>query len=161
MPRLLPVLLPAALALAACGSTERSGAIGDTLEGRQVQVKLLRFKRRVKERRDVTGLGAAGRGMRLVAADVGLCNRSGQAVVAYHFTLEHTGGTAHPRYPQSALSHGFESVRDGCEHGWIVFAIPGDAEAQRLRYRFDDTGTARPGDRREEHDRFDWSLPSH
>jgi hypothetical protein len=136
-----PALALAALTLAltACGTAERKGAIGDTLEAGAITARLER--------------------VRDGAVRVALCNRDGQAVIAYHFTLVlDTGAEVHPSYVPGQFSDGFEPVRNGCERGWIGFALPAGAKAERLVYRYDDTGHGGPSADYGEHARFEWTL---
>jgi hypothetical protein len=146
-------------AVSGCGATEREGQVGDTLDGREVAATLLAFRPDVPAPKggDVTGFSSPGAGNRFAAARVSLCSENGQAIRAFDFVLEHDGGEAHNKQPQSVFDDDFEGVREGCERGWLVYAIPEDATAQALTFAFDDTGSARPGDR-ENHLRFRWTL---
>jgi hypothetical protein len=157
---LIPVV---ALALTACGTTERHGEVGDALKGDRVQAKLLRFVARVPERRlghDVTGLNAPARGMRFAAADVAVCNDTGAAAIAWRFELRLADGSSvHPHGPTSVYDDALETVREGCDRGWVVWQIPADARAASVYYEFDWShrrGTSPSIE--EEHDRFHWSL---
>jgi hypothetical protein len=129
----------AALALAACGTAERTGAVGDTLEAGSITATLERA--------------------RADAVRVHLCNRDGQAVIAYHFALKlDDGSEIRPTYVPGQFRDGFEPVRNGCERGWIGFAVPRGAKAETLEYRYDDTGQGGPARDYGEHARFDWTL---
>jgi hypothetical protein len=136
----VPALALAVVALAGCGTAERQGGVGDTLEAGSITATLERAR--------------AG------AVRVHLCNRNGQAVIAYHFTLElDSGNEIPPTYVPGQFHDGFEPVRNGCERGWIGFAVPGGARAVRLVYRFDDTGEGgQYSHDYGEHARFEWTL---
>lgn len=133
-----------ALALSACGTTEREGKVGDTLDGRDVAATLLEFRPEV--------------GRRLAAVRVSLCSENEQAIGAFAFVLEYDGGKAQPVRPQPVFDDEFEVVRDRCERGWIVYAVPRGAKPTALTFAFDDTGSNQPGDHRENHLRFRWAL---
>ena len=36
----------------------------------------------------------------------------------------------------------FETVRDGCGDGWVVFEIPQSSQADKVTFGFEDTGTS-------------------
>jgi hypothetical protein len=161
--RTWPLLPAVMLALAGCGTNERSGAVGDALKGDHVQAKLLRFVARVPERRlshDVTGLNAPARGKRFAAADVAVCNDTGAAAIAWRFELRLADGSSvHPNGPTSIYDDALETVREGCDRGWVVWQIPADVRAESVYYEFD--WSRRRGSSsaiEEEHDRFHWSL---
>jgi hypothetical protein len=159
------LLLIVALALAACGTTERHGKVGDALKGDHMQAKLLAFVATVPERRlghDVTGLNAPARGMRFAAADVAVCNDTGAAAIPWRFELRlGDGSSVHPQQPVSVYDNELETVRDGCDDGWVVWQVPAAAKAESVYYEFDHSeqiGQPGSGSVREEHDRFHWSL---
>jgi hypothetical protein len=129
-----------ALAVAGCGTAEREGTVGDTLEAGSITATLERA--------------------RADAVRVHLCNRDGQAVIAYHFALKlDDGSEIRPTYVPGQFRDGFEPVRNGCERGWIGFSVPRGARAVQLEYRFDDTGHGGTYNRDDgEHARFDWTL---
>jgi len=156
-------IVVAALLVAGCGTTERHGEVGDALKGDHLQAKLLRFVPRVPERllsRDVTGLNAPARGMRFAAADVAVCNDTGAAAIPWRFELRLGGGASvHPRGPTSIYDDALETVRDGCDRGWVVWQVPADVEAESVYYEFD--WSHRRGSStsvEEEHDRFHWTV---
>lgn len=138
-------LLLAAAALAGCGTTERSGGVGETLEARTVSAKLIDTDR--------------GRGV--YAVEVGLCNQRGQAVISWHFQLRLADGTMlHPLRPQRSHHPEFSVVRDGCKRGWIEYLLPRGASPEALEYRYDDTGSGsyRNAGDSSEHDHFVWTF---
>jgi hypothetical protein len=147
--------------VAGCGTTTKEGAVGETLDSRTVRATLREYAAKVKKHRgrDVTGFSTPGTGNRFVAVDMELCrDEAGQAVNAFAFELELDGGEkVRPRSPQAVYDDAFDVSREGCERGWIVYAVPADATPARLRFAYDDTGSARPGDR-EEHVDFSWDL---
>ncbi len=157
------LVLIAALVLAGCGTTSIRGEVGDALKGEHLQAKLLAWVPTVPERRlrdDVTGLNTPRRGMRFAAVDVALCNDTGAAAMAWQFELRmDDGAKARPHQPTSVYENTLETVRDGCERGWVVFQIPTGARPTALQYEFD---WSEPGingvPRDSEHVRFDWSL---
>ena len=108
---------------------------------------------------DVTGFDSPGSGNRFAAAHVSLCTDSGQAIRGYDFVLHFDGGEAHPKQPQSLFDDDFDVVRDDCERGWLVYAIPEDSEATELDFEYENTGSAAGayGDRGS-HLRFRWSV---
>jgi hypothetical protein len=129
-----------AAALGACGTTEREGAVGDTLSSRTL---------------DATLLAVPTRRPQLFRVRMRLCrDEPGQAVNAFAFTLVLDDDSE--LQPQSLLTD-FDVVREGCETGWIVYQVAGDAAPDELRFSYDDTGSAQPGDR-EEHADFTWDV---
>lgn len=155
----------AAVVLAGCGTTQRHGSVGDALKGDHVQAKLLDFVPRVPDKRlghDNSGLNAPARGMRFAAADVALCNDTGAAAIEWAFTLRLAdGSTVHPSIASSVYPDMMQTVRNGCDSGWLIYPVPARAKAVALRYRFDYShrgsyGSSSATD--SEHDRFDWSL---
>lgn len=87
-----------------------------------------------------------------------MCTDRDQAIKAYDFQLDPTGGDAvRPRLPQRSYADAFDLLRSGCEAGWIVFEIPSADRAEAVKFTHDDTGSARPGDT-ERHARFTWKL---
>jgi hypothetical protein len=96
--------------------------------------------------------------MRFAAADVAVCNDTGAAAIAWRFELRLAdGASVHPHGPTSVYDDALETVRDGCDRGWVVWQIPAAATAESVYYEFDwsrQTATTRE----EEHDRFHWSL---
>ena len=157
-----PVLI-AALLLGGCGATERHGRVGDALKGDHLQAKLLAWVPTVPDRLlrdDVTGLNQPARGMRFAAVDVALCNDTGAAAMAWQFELRmDDGAKAHPHQPTSVYDDTLDTVREGCERGWVVFQIPAGARPTTLHYEFDWSQPGVNGVPRDSEDvRFDWSL---
>ena len=136
--------------------------MGDTLSDRGLAVTLVRVAREVPRRRgrDLSGLATPAPGTRFVGVDVRACNEDGgPAIGPYSFKLELSGGgEGRLRFPQRVLEDDFETVRTGCERGWIVFEVPHGESAEALRFRFDDTASAAPSRRREKHSRFRWDV---
>jgi len=155
--------LVATLALAGCGlyTTTKSGKPGDTLAAGGLRVTLIRFDNEVpvSEGRDITGLGTPSPGMRFFGFDVKVCNDREQAIGTFNFGLDLDGDDkARLRFPQSAYSNGFESLRRGCERGWLVFEAPKGSVAEKLKFKYDDTGSPQPSGNSEKHARFSWAL---
>lgn len=159
--------LAATLALGGCGflesggigATKKSGKVGQTLTDGGLKVTVVKTRRSVpRPEDDVTGLGSPTPGSRFFGAKVKACNDDDQAIKEFDFSLDHSGGdTVKAKFPQQAASPQFESQRRGCGTGWLVFEVPTSQEAEKLKFSYDDTGSARPGDK-ERHARFDWDV---
>ena len=142
---LLPALLLAA-ALAGCigGETEKSGSLGDELEAEKVAVTVERVDRRTPvPRRDITGLSLPNRGHRLVGVLAKVCSGYGAAIGQQQFTLETSAGEGRPKYTARNYGSRFETVRDECERGWMVWEIPSEARPTKVRFEFTETGSSR------------------
>ena len=151
-----------ALCAAACGSTSKEGSVGETLTDGKLKVTVTRVDREVPRPsgRDVTGLGTPSAGMRFFGANVRACNGPrGPAIGPYSFELDVSGGgDARLRFPQRAYEDDFDSVREGCGQGWIVFEVPASSTVDAVKFKYDDTASAAPSDRREKHARFRWEV---
>ena len=110
---------------------------------------------------DITGLSTPRSGTRFVGVKVNVCNDSAQAIKPYDFELELDTGdslhSVHPRLPVTIYSDDFETLRDGCERGWMVFELPEEARPEAVKFKYDDTGSASAGDT-EKHVRFRWDV---
>lgn len=163
-PLLVLLAVVAANTAAGCGTTERTGAVGDELTAKATRVTLLAVDRRPPQRRDVTGLGAAAPGFRLVGAHVRACTDRDQAVGVWQFGVRLAGGASGARikYPQTIYADGFDHVRSGCDDGWVVFEVPDGATPSAITFGHDDTGTSGPyrgmGGMPAIHARFTWTL---
>ena len=104
---------------------------------------------------DVTGLSLPSRGHRLVGVRVRLCSGWGAAIGQQHFAVEPDG---RPKYNANNYRDEFETVRDDCEEGWMVFEIPRDSKPERVRFDFEDTGRGGPGGDDGLHAKFDWKV---
>jgi hypothetical protein len=145
------LLLGLSAALAACGTTEKDGSVGDALTANGVEVTVDRVDRSPPvPRRDVTGLSRPARGKRLVGVHVRACSDHGGALGQYDFGVETNDGDGRLKFPAHVYGDAFETVRDGCGAGWIVFEIPARAKAERVTFGFEDTGSTR-----QEHERVD------
>jgi hypothetical protein len=128
MKRAIVILTAAAVVavLAGCGTTTRSGQVGDTVSGGGLRVTVERVDLHPPiPAGDVTGLSRPRPGDRLIAARVGVCNKYGFAVGKYDFGISLLGGgdgLAH--YAQTNYADGFQDVENGCARGWIVFELP-------------------------------------
>ena len=155
-------LLVAALAaaVAGCGTTERSGAVGDTLDAKGLEVTVEQVDRSVPvPKNDITGLSQPTPGSGLVAAKVHVCSDHGGALGPYDFGIETTSGEdGRLKFPQRNYPEQFESLRDECGDGWVVFEIPEGSEPDRVTFGFDDTGSAQPGSNNEVSARFSWTV---
>lgn len=98
-------------------------------------------------RNDITGLSKPAGGRRLVGVHARVCSDHGGAIGQSAFGIE-PGGRL--KFPARNYRDDFETVRDGCGDGWLVFEIPGDAKPERVRFEFEDTGSTR-----NENDRVD------
>lgn len=158
--RVPPICMLAALAAGAgCGTTEESGRIGDTLSAKGLRVTIERVDTSVPVTEgDVTGLSRPTPGAKLVGALVRVCSEHGGAIGPYDFGVETTSGDrGELKYPQRSYRRSFESVRDRCGGGWVVFEIPRRSDPGSVSFAFEDTGTAR--DRSNEVDaRFSWTV---
>src|SRR3954454_8530598 len=127
------------LAVAGCGTTEKSGKVGDTLSAKGLQATVQEVDAHVPvPASDVTGLSQPAPGTKLVGAQVKVCSEHGGAIGAYDFGLEPSSGDATLKYPERNYGDSFETVRDGCGDGWVVFQIPESADAERVTFGFED-----------------------
>jgi hypothetical protein len=158
---LLPLVALAAPA-AGCGTTEKSGEVGDTLTAKGLEVTVGEVDSTVPmPKSDVTGLTRPSPGSKLFGARVRACSNHGGATGPYDFGVETTSGEHGTlKYPELNYGDGFESLRDGCGSGWVVFEIPAASEAEKVTYGFEDTGSGQPGSDNRVKVRFSWSLPS-
>jgi hypothetical protein len=161
MRRAIP-LTAAALLVCACGTTTRSGQLGDTFSGGGIEVTVDAIDERPPvPKHDVTGLSSPARGDRLIAARVHICSKQGAAIGTFDFALSLAGGgDARVKFPQTNYPDGFDSLRTGCSRGWIVFELPSGKQPSKVRFAFDDTGASNGsfGGRSESHERFSWSV---
>ncbi len=137
----------AAIALAAaagCGSTEESGRVGDTLSAKGLQVTVEQVDRSVPApESDVTGLSRPAPGSKLVGTRVRVCSSHGGAIGPYDFGLETTSGDHGAlKFPQANYPRSFDSQRQGCGGGWVVFQVPKTAKPDRVTFGFQDTASA-------------------
>lgn len=141
----IAAVLLAAVLLAGCGTTEKSGSAGDTLtaKGLEVTVKQVDTKVPVPES-DITGLSTPSAGMKLVGVEAEVCSdEHGGAIGSYSFSLSGTGGAeGELKFPSENYNTAFDTVRDGCGNGWIVFELPESSEPSQVRFGFEDTGNA-------------------
>jgi hypothetical protein len=152
---LMAALVPVA---AACGKTERSGSVGETLSAKGLKVTLYEVDTTVpRPERDITGLSQPAPGFELVGARVGVCSNHGGATGPYDFGLRGDHGDGRLKFPERNYPDAFESLRDGCGKGWVVFELPRGSRPERVTYGFDDTGSYR-----REHTRvsarFSWKV---
>jgi hypothetical protein len=69
--------------------------------------------------------------------------RHGGAVGPCDFGLDTSSGDdAKLKYPEQNYDDSFETVRDGCGDGWVVFEIPQSSQAEKVTFGFEDTGTS-------------------
>ena len=159
-PALASSLVIAALAgCAGIGVTEKSGSVGDELSAKGLRVTVKRIDRHPPvPDDDVSGLSSPGAGNRLLGARVRVCSNHGQAIGTYDFGVETSSGDGRVKFPAQNYADAFESLRDGCDSGWIVLEIPRASDLTQVRFRFQDTGSARPGDNSDVDARFSWKV---
>jgi hypothetical protein len=154
----VPALVAVAVALGSCGTTEKSGDVGDTLTAKGLEATVEQVDTKVPvPASDVTGLSQPAAGMKLVGARVRVCSNHGGAIGAYDFGLDASSGEARLKYPERNYDDSFETVRDGCGDGWVVFEIPEASEPERVTFGFEDTGTSTRPQTRVNAD-FSWAI---
>ncbi len=151
----LAALVPAA----GCGTTEGSGAVGEKLSAKGLEVTVEKVDTAVPvPERDVTGLSQPAPGFALVGARVRVCSNHAGATGPYDFGIETSGGgQGRLKFPETNYADSFDSLRDGCGGGWVVFEIPSASAPKRVTFGFDDTGSARRQQNRVSA-RFSWTL---
>jgi hypothetical protein len=160
--RLAPALSVGALALAGCagiGVTERSGRLGDELSARGLRVTVKRLDRHVPvPSSDLSGLSSPRSGFRLIGARVRVCSDHGGAIGTYDFGVETSRGEGRVKFPALNYDERFESLRQGCGGGWLVLEVPRGSRLEKVTFRFEDTGSARPDSHDQVDARFSWSV---
>ena len=159
----LAAALPAlAVALAGCagiGVTEKSGRVGDELTASGLRVAVKRLDRHVPvPASDLSGLSSPRSGHRLIGARVRVCSDHGGAIGTYDFGVETSAGDGRVKFPALNYDDRFESLREGCDAGWIVLEIPRESRLEKVTFRFEDTGSAQPGSDDRVDARFSWSV---
>lgn len=160
---LLSLVTVAAAAAAGCGTTKKSGDIGDSLSAKGIQVTVGEIDATVPvPKGDITGLTRPRPGAKLFAARVRTCSDHGGATGPYDFGVETTSGEQGTlKYPERNYAKEFDSLRDGCGGGWVVFEIPEESRAENVTYGFEDTGSGGPGgETNRVNVKFSWSVPS-
>ncbi len=108
---------------------------------------------------DVTGLAAPSPGSTLVGLLAKACSNHGGAIGSFDFGLDLDSGSATQKYVQHNYPQGFDTVRDGCGSGWIVFEIPKSSRPEKVTFGFEDTGSAQPGGGAQQvNARFSWAV---
>jgi hypothetical protein len=147
-----------ALAIAGCGTTEKSGRVGDTLSAKGLRATLDEVDTHVPvPASDVTGLSQPAPGTKLVGARVEVCSDHGGAIGPFDFGLDSSSGDGTLKYPERNYDDSFETVRDDCGDGWVVFQIPESADPERVTFDFEDTGSSQHPET-EVHAKFSWSV---
>jgi hypothetical protein len=133
-----------AVGVSGCGTTEKSGQVGDTLTAKGLQATVQHVDTDVPvPASDVTGLSQPSPGSKLVGTRVKVCSDHGGAIGPYDFGLETSSGEdAKLKYPERNYDDSFETVRDGCGEGWVVFEIPQASKPDKITFGFEDTGTS-------------------
>jgi hypothetical protein len=159
--RLITISPLAAIAIGAsgCGTTEKSGQVGDTLSAKGLQATVQQVDTRVPvPESDVTGLSQPAPGAKLVGAQVKVCSDHGGAIGPYDFGLDTSSGDdAKLKYPEHNYDDSFEIVRDGCGDGWVVFEIPQSSKPDKVTFGFEDTGTSQHPETQVDA-RFSWTV---
>jgi len=149
----------AALAAAGCGTTEKTGSVGDELTANGIQVTVSKVTTDVPvPANDVTGLSAPSPGSRLAGALAKVCSNHGGAIGSYDFGMHSTDGDGKLKFPESNLSPAFDTVRSDCGTGWVVFEIPAGAKPTSVSFGFQDTGSAEASDNNQVNARFTWNA---
>jgi hypothetical protein len=158
----LPVLavVVAVAALAGCGTTEKSGSVGDTLTAKGIEVTVERVDQSVPvPASDVTGLSSPSPGSKLVGVLAKACSNHGGAIGSFDFGLDPDSGSATQKYVEHNYPNAFDVVRTGCGSGWMVFEIPKAGSPQRVTFGFQDTGSALPsGGANQVNAKFSWDV---
>ena len=149
----------AALAVAGCGETDESGEVGDTLSAKGLEVTVEEVDTSVPvPSTDVTGLSRPTAGSKLVGVRARVCSDHRGAIGPYDFGVETTSGDqGRLKFPQRNYGRSFESIRERCRSGWIVFEVPEHSKPERISFAFQDTGTARDSSN-EVDARFSWEI---
>jgi hypothetical protein len=146
-------------ASAGCGTTEESGEIGDTLTAKGLEVTVEEVDASVPANEgDVTGLSEPSAGAKLVGVRVNVCSEQGGAIGPYSFGVEaDSDDQGRLKYPQRNYRTSFDSVREDCAGGWIVFEIPEGSRPERVSFEFENTGSARH-QQDDVHAEFSWTV---
>jgi hypothetical protein len=152
----------AVLMLAGCagiGVTERSGSVGDELTAKGLRVTVKKLDGHVPvPASDLSGLSSPGSGRRLIGARVRVCSDHGGAIGTYDFGVETSAGEGRVKFPALNYDDRFESLRGGCDSGWLVLEIPRESRLEKITFRFEDTGSNQPGSNDEVDARFAWKV---
>jgi hypothetical protein len=137
-------LIAIAVGVSGCGTTEKSGQVGDELSAKGLQATVERVDTKVPvPESDVTGLSQPSPGSKLVGAQVKVCSDHGGAIGPYDFGPDTSSGDdTKLKYPEQNYDDSFETVRDGCRDGWVVFEIPQSSQPDKVTFGFEDTGTS-------------------
>jgi hypothetical protein len=160
-----PIAAGNAVLLCACGTTPKSGQVGDTLSGGGLRVTIERIDQRTPvPSDDISGVSSPAPDDRLLGARVNVCSKVGPAIGTYDFSLAlGDGGTGQIKFPAQNYTDGFDGLRTGCAGRWIVFEYPQTSSPREIHFKFDDTGVSagsgNPGGSRPgTHERFSWKL---
>ena len=136
-------LAAAGAGLAACGTDDKTGTVGDTFSVDHLRVTVDRVDAHVPvPAHDVTGLSQPRPGARLFGAHVRVCPSDVGAVNPTSFGLDVSGGSATLKYPERNYDHGYDAVRTRCGRGWVVFEVPDGADVRRVTFSFENTGSS-------------------
>jgi hypothetical protein len=156
---LLCIIALLAVAAAGCGTTEESGNVGDTLSANGLQATVEEVDTQVPiPESDVTGLSQPTPGSKLVGTRVRVCTNHGGAIGSYDFGVETTSGdNGTLKFPEQNYDDGFDTVRDGCGGGWVVFEIPRSSAPGKVTFGFEDTGSYRH-EQSQVNAKFSWAI---
>ena len=156
---ILCLVAGSATAAAGCGKTERSGAVGEKLSAKGLEVTVDKVDTAVPvPERDVTGLSRPAPGYALVGTRVRVCSNHAGATGPYDFGIETSGGgQGRLKFPETNYADSFDSLRDGCGGGWVVFEIPRSSAPGKVTFGFEDTGSYRH-EQSQVNAKFSWAI---
>lgn len=142
-----------------CGTSEESGKVGDTLKAKGLEVTVVDVDTSVPvDAGDITGLSQPSPGSRLVGVRARVCSDHGGTIGPWDFGIVTAeGDQAMLKFPERNYPQSFDSQRQGCGGGWIVFEIPSGTKPDEVTFGFEDTGTAREYQNIVDA-RFSWSV---
>ena len=148
------------VALAAgCGTTEKAASVGDELTAEDLEVTVEKVDQKPpRPKRDVTGLSLPADGYKLVGVRVKVCSGHGGAINSSAFSIEASEGEGRLKFPARNYRDDFKVVRDDCGDGWIVFEIPEESNATKVKFEFEDTGHGGPARDDGTKAKFEWAL---
>ncbi len=148
-----------ATATAGCGTTEKSGNLGDTLTAKGLRATVLSVDDSVPvPSNDITGLSNPSPGSKLVGARVRVCSDHGGAIGPFDFGVETSAGEQGKlRFPEQNYADGLDTIRNGCGSGWVVFEIPRNARPREITFGFEDTASSQHPQNQVDA-RFSWSV---
>jgi hypothetical protein len=166
--RFLAAFLVIAAVLSGCTdprttTISHGGAVGQTLRGPGgLQVQVVRYLRRVRAHRDVSGLATPRSGTHFAAFVVRMCVATLYlpTIAPQNFHLVLANGTeAALKFPQTVFAEDLDLLGEpGCERGHIVFQVPHSERPSSLTFRLDWARTDMQGFTNATKLRFEWTL---